>query len=144
MPESSPKENQNNAQPVEVCAAVIINQGKVLITLRPAGKRHGGFWEFPGGKIDKGESPDQALVRELKEELDIAISIGELFESVTYSYDWGKVLILAYLCHWQSGDIKNLEVADHQWVTPEQFSDFNILPADKPILAKLEVLLSCN
>jgi len=69
MPENTPEKRQNKSQPVKVCAAIIIDQGKVMITLRPEGKRHAGFWEFPGGKVDPGESPDQALVRELKEEL---------------------------------------------------------------------------
>lgn len=144
MPENTPEEKQKNSQPVKVCAAIIIDQGKVMITLRPEGKRHGGFWEFPGGKVDPGESPDQALVRELKEELDINININELFETISYCYDWGEVLILAYLCDWQSGQIKHLEVADHRWVTPEQFTDYNILPADQPILVKLKAFLSCN
>lgn len=130
--------------PVAVCAAVIVRKGKVLITLRPRGKRLGGFWEFPGGKVDSGETPEQALVREIEEELDITISVGEKFETVYHDYDWGRVMILAYLCRWDSGEIRHLEVADHRWVTPQQFSEYNILPADQPILAKLAVLLSCG
>ena len=144
MPENTQEKRQNKSQPVKVCAAIIIDQGKVMITLRPEGKRHAGFWEFPGGKVDPGESPDQALVRELKEELDINVKIDELFETVSYCYDWGEVLILAYLCDWQSGQIKHLEVADHRWITPEQFTNYNILPADQPILVKLKEFLSCN
>ncbi len=143
MPENNQKTNTENT-PVAVCAAVIIDQGKVLITLRPEGKRFGGFWEFPGGKIEQGESHEQALRRELKEELDIDIDVGSIFKTVHHHYDWGNVLILAYLCRWVGGEICHLEVADHCWVTADQFSDYNILPADKPILEKLESILSCN
>jgi len=136
-----PNKKSQSQQSVQICAAIIINHDKVLITLRPHGKRLGGFWEFPGGKVDEDETPQQALVRELKEELDIDVKINDIFKTVDYCYDWGRVTILAYLCQWQSGTIKHLEVADHRWVTPSQFANYNILPADQPILQKLEALL---
>jgi len=129
-----------NPFPIAVCAAIIVHQGRILITQRPEDKRLGGFWEFPGGKIDARESPHAALIRELKEELDISISVGNIFETVYHRYDWGAALILAYECSWKGGDIRHLEVADHKWVKPEEFSDYNILPADQPILAKLRVV----
>lgn len=144
MINTEPNELPQNQQPVQVCAAVIIDQDKVLITLRPEGKRFGGFWEFPGGKVDPGETPRQALVRELKEELDIEVKIDDIFKTVNHRYDWGSVMILAYLCQWQGGTIKHLEVADHRWVTARQFTDYNILPADQPILQKLQARLPCN
>ena len=132
----------NNYQkaPVDVCAAVILHQNKVLLTLRPEGKRLGGYWEFPGGKIEVGESPQFALVRELREELDIEIEVGSLLETVDHSYEWGTVRILAYICTWQSGEIKHLEVADHSWVSPENLLDYDILVADQPIIQKLQEL----
>lgn len=123
--------------PLAVCAAVIEEQGKTLLTERPADKQQGGFWEFPGGKIDPGESPHQALKRELREELAIEIEVGPVLETVYHHYAWGSVLIIAYLCHHRSGEIRHLEVADHAWVEPEQFSEYLILPADQPILDKL-------
>ncbi len=123
--------------PLAVCAAIIFDRGKVLITKRPAGKRLGGYWEFPGGKIEHRESPHQALIRELREELDIGISVHGFFASVHHRYDWGAALILAYLCHWEEGQIKHLEVAAHRWVEVEQLSDFRMLPADQPILERL-------
>lgn len=124
--------------PVIVCAAVIISADKILITLRPEGSRLAGFWEFPGGKLDPGESPQQALIREIREELDITIRVGAIFETVYHRYDWGTALILAYLCDWTSGEIQHLEVADHRWVTAEEMASFRMLPADEPILRKLE------
>jgi len=123
--------------PLAVCAAVLVEQEKVLLTERPTDKQQGGLWEFPGGKIEPGESPHQALKRELREELAIEIEIGPVFETVYHHYDWGSVLIIAYLCRHRSGEIKHLEVADHAWVEPEQFSEYPILPADQPILDKL-------
>ncbi len=124
--------------PLAVCAAVIQRQGKILLTQRPTDKPHGGFWEFPGGKIEPGESPHQSLHREIREELNIEISVGPVLESVYHHYDWGTVLIIAYRCSWQSGAIQHLEVVDHRWVTPEQLSEYKILPADLPIIARIQ------
>lgn len=130
--------NDTSKTPVEVCAAVIQQQGKVLLTLRPKDKRLGGFWEFPGGKIEAGESPQVALARELREELDIEIEVGALLETVSHCYEWGQVLILAYSCTWISGAIKHLEVADHRWVDTAELCDYDILEADQPIIKKLQ------
>lgn len=129
--------NNSKKSPIEVCAAVIQHHSKILITLRPEDKRLGGYWEFPGGKIEAGESPQVALERELREELDIEIVVGSLLETVHHSYEWGNVIILAYLCSWKSGEIKHLEVADHCWVAPENLLDYDILAADQPIIKKL-------
>ncbi|OEU74576.1 MAG: DNA mismatch repair protein MutT [Desulfuromonadales bacterium C00003093] len=128
--------------PLAVCAAVIRHQGKILLTQRPATKPHGGYWEFPGGKIEPRESPHQTLKRELQEELAIEISPGPILETVFHHYDWGSVLIIAYLCSWKSGEIKHLEVADHAWVTLEDIPNYQLLPADQPILEKLRKLAS--
>ncbi len=129
--------NDQQKPPIEVCAAVIQHQNKILITLRPEDKKLGGYWEFPGGKIEIGESPQCALERELREELDIKIEVGALIETVHHCYEWGKVVILAYACTWKSGEIKHLEVADHRWVAAENLLDYDILAADQPIIEKL-------
>ena len=81
--------------PLLVTAAVITQDGKVLLTQRPEGGKHPGFWAFPGGKINPDESPEAALQRELEEELGIHIEVGNIFEVVYYRYEWGPVLILA-------------------------------------------------
>jgi 8-oxo-dGTP diphosphatase len=130
-------DNSEQQHPLKVCAAVIIEQGKVLISKRPAEKQQGGLWEFPGGKLDAGETPQQALVRELKEELNILVVVGEPLISVRHRYDWGEVLIMAYLCRHESGAICHLEVDDHVWVTPAGLYDYDILAADLPILDKI-------
>ena len=121
-----------------VCAAIIIHQQKVLLTLRPEDKRLGGYWEFPGGKLEPGEAPHGALRRELREEIDIQIDIDRLLERVHYSYEWGTVRIDGYLCRLAGGTIKHLEVADQAWVPFDQLDNYRILPADKPFIEWLK------
>lgn len=123
---------------IKVCAAVVYHHNKILITLRPEGKKLGGYWEFPGGKIEDQETPEDALKREMIEELAIEVDVGELLETVHHRYEWGNVIILAYWCQWKSGDIKHLEVANHCWVDAKDLTAYNILAADQPIIKKIQ------
>lgn len=124
--------------PLLVTAAIIYRADEILITRRPPGSRHAGQWEFPGGKVLPGEDPVVGLQREIGEELDLAIAVEEIFDVVYHRYDWGPVLILAYLARPLSETIRNLEVAEHRWVHPAQLDDFPILSADQPIILKLQ------
>ena len=124
-------------QPLIVTAAILEEGGKILITRRPDHCRHAGLWEFPGGKLESGESPAESLVRELREELDLPISVGEIFDVIYHRYDWGPLLLLVYRCRPLHLRIRDLEVAEHRWVAPQQLADFPFLPADLPLLAKL-------
>lgn len=124
-------------QPLIVTAAVIRNDDFVLITRRPEGKPHAGMWEFPGGKLDGNEAPRDCLRREIYEELGLEVAVGDILETAYYRYDWGPVLILAFECRPLAGEIRNLQVAEHRWVTPQDLSSFTLLPADYPIIAKL-------
>ena len=123
--------------PLLVTAAVIFNAGKVLITKRPVGKRYAGLWEFPGGKVDPGESPEEALCREIQEELDAEILILDIFEVAYHQYDWGPVLILAYECQLKTDMLRCLDVAEHRWVHPSELLTMPILPADQTIIKRL-------
>jgi len=123
--------------PLIVTAAIIERNDSILITRRPEGSRHAGFWEFPGGKLDDGESPQQGLARELLEELDLPVAVGSLFDAVYYEYDWGPVLILAYRARPLSTHIRNLQVAEHRWVGKAQLGNYQLLPADAPLVTKL-------
>lgn len=125
-------------QPTIVCAAIIIHQQKVLLTLRPEGKRLGGYWEFPGGKLEPGEAPHAALQRELREEIDIQVDIERLLKKVRHQYEWGSVRIDGYLCRFSGGTIRHLEVADHAWVPFDQLDGYKILPADQPFVDWLQ------
>lgn len=127
-----------NEMPLLVTAAVVFDGDKVLITRRPDDSRHAGLWEFPGGKIDPGESPEEALCREISEELNAEIRVVEIFDVVFYRYDWGPVLILAYTCQLLTKTLHNIGVAEHRWVHPQELSDFPILTADRPIVSRLQ------
>ena len=124
--------------PLIVTAAIIRQGTDVLITRRPDGTRHAGRWEFPGGKLQENESPQQAAAREVLEELDLTVTVGDIFEVAYYSYDWGAVLLLAYECRPAGVKIRNLEVAEHRWVAPADLDSYDILPADRPIIKRLQ------
>ena len=124
-------------QPLIVSAALLRKDHKILITKRPAAKQQGGFWEFPGGKLHSDETPQQALQRELREELVLEVEVGAIFEVVYHRYDWGPVLILVYECRPLSTVIRNLEVDEHRWISVEQLSEYDLLAADRPIIDKL-------
>ncbi len=124
--------------PLLVTAAVIIEENRVLITRRPKHKPQGGFWEFPGGKLDPGESPAIALQRELKEELDVNISVGKIIDALYHRYAWGPVLILAYRCRITDGTPRNIEVTEHLWVPLDKLHQYELLPADRPLIMQLQ------
>lgn len=124
--------------PLLVAAAIIRRKQHILITRRPGDARHGGgLWEFPGGKLQPDESPEEALRREIREELALPIRVEGIFESTYHRYDWGPVLILSYECTPLSPTIYNIEVAEHRWVLPAELPGFELLPADRPIIEKL-------
>ncbi len=125
--------------PLIVTAAIIRHNDTVLLTRRPPHTRHGGMWEFPGGKLDPDESPEEGLRREIKEEISIDVEVGKVFDVVYFRYDRGPVLVLAYECLHLSGKIRHIEVDAHQWVPLQNLKDFDILPADRPIIEKLSV-----
>ena len=120
-----------------VTAAVVFDGEKVLLTRRPDDKSYPGFWEFPGGKVEPGESPAEALCREMREELDAEARVIGIYEVVFHRYDWGPVLILAYRCQLLSETLRDLGVAEHRWVLPREMVNYDILPADQPIIARL-------
>jgi len=121
----------------DVTAAVIYNDGKVLLTRRAPGEKHAGWWEFPGGKIEDGETPEHCLQRELMEELGIDTAVGALAAESIFAYDTGSIRLLAYQAEIISGQL-TLHVHDeYRWVDPSQLFTFRLLPADKPIAEKL-------
>ncbi|QJB68931.1 8-oxo-dGTP diphosphatase MutT [Parasphingorhabdus halotolerans] len=126
-----------------VAAALVDNQRGVLVQKRPKGKHMAGLWEFPGGKIEKGETPATALARELQEELNISVQVTDL-EPVTFASEplEGKnLLLLLYVCKCWSGEPESLENSELQWVMPDKLEELDMPPADGPLVDRLRKLL---
>jgi 8-oxo-dGTP diphosphatase len=114
-------------------------RGVYLITRRPAGSHLADAWEFPGGKIENGESPEAALQRELREELAIEVEVGDVYAVGHHVYpEPGKeVVLLVYRCRWLSGEPRCLGVSAWEWMPAERLADLPMPPADRPVLARL-------
>jgi len=124
-------------QMINVTAAILVHEKKVLIARRGPGGNHPGKWEFPGGKVENGESPEACLARELKEEFDIAVEVENFFAESTYTYDHGTIRLLAYRTRWCSGVIRLLAHDRVAWVAPEDLPGYDLLPADVPLAERL-------
>jgi 8-oxo-dGTP diphosphatase len=125
---------------IVVAAAVIIRDGRVLLTRRAEGQHLAGLWEFPGGKLEDGESPEEALVRECQEECGIEVEVAEILEVTHHRYPEKEVLLLFYRCELRGGQVRHLEVADHAWVAPEDLDDYPLPPADEGVVARIQAL----
>ena len=126
-----------------VAAALIDADGRVLIAKRPQGKQLAGLWEFPGGKVDPGERPEDALIRELKEELGIDVNAACLapFVFASHGYESFHLLMPLFLCRRWSGTVVAHEHAALAWVKPNKLSDYPMPPADAPLVAYLRDFL---
>ena len=132
-------------KPIVLVAAVALidPDGRVLIAERPAGKHLAGMWEFPGGKVEPGETPEAALVRELAEELGIDVHASCLapFTFASHAYPDFHLLMPLYVCRKWSGIVIAREGQQLKWVRPARLGDFEMPPADKPLVAMLRDLL---
>ena len=122
---------------VEVVAALVIKDDRVLAT-RCAPHKQGGGWEFPGGKLEPGELPQDAVVRELAEELDVCVEAGELLCTVEWDYPTFHLRMHCLECRLISGTIRLREHADARWLSVEELRSVDWLPADVEVLAALE------
>jgi mutator protein MutT len=127
-----------NRQWIEVSAALIFHGGKLLITQRHAKSHLGGLWEFPGGKRETGETFEQCLVREIREELGVEISVGELFEEVSHDYPEKSVHLKFFVCKILSGEPQPLDCAAVRWVRKTELAGFEFPAADQQLLEKLK------
>ncbi|KQZ80837.1 NTP pyrophosphohydrolase [Mesorhizobium sp. Root157] len=127
---------------VTACA-LIDTDGRVLIAQRPEGKQLAGLWEFPGGKVEKGETPEECLVRELREELGIETKIACLapLTFASHSYDDFHLLMPLYVCRRFTGIPQPKEAQTLKWVKPRQLRDYPMPPADAPLIPFLIELL---
>lgn len=122
---------------VEVVAALIWDNDRFLICQRPANKGNPLLWEFVGGKVEKGETMEEALIREFHEELDVTVSVGTPFMDVVYQYPDALVHLTIFNASIISGTPKMLEHNDLRWITADEIPHFNFCPADKDILKKI-------
>ena len=126
-----------------VCVALVDTDGRVLLAERPAGKPLAGLWEFPGGKIHPGETPEAALIRELHEELGIDVAEACLapLTFASHRYPELHIVLLLYVCRRWKGLVTAREGQKLSWVRPQRFDDYPMPPADKGLIAALRDLL---
>lgn len=122
---------------IEVVAALIWKEDKFLICQRPNDKARALLWEFVGGKVERGESKEEALIRECQEELDVTLNVGEEFMSVTHEYPDVTVHLTLFNATIASGIPKKLEHNDIKWITREEISNYDFCPADVEILERI-------
>ncbi len=122
---------------IDVAAALIFRNGKVLITQRHAEAHLGGLWEFPGGKREPDETFEQCLVREIREELAVEISVGKLFETITHAYPEMTVHLKFFACEQIRGKPQPLGCAALKWVNKSELKDYEFPAADARLLEKL-------
>ena len=125
---------------IEVVAAIIQDGDKILATQRGYGEFKDG-WEFPGGKIEEGETPSQALVREIREELDTLIEVGELLDTVEYDYPQFHLIMHCYLCTVKSGDLVLKEHKAAKWLTKDTLDTVEWLPADISLVDRIREVI---
>ena len=121
----------------EVVAALIWQQDRFLICQRPAHKARGLLWEFVGGKVEKGETKAQALVRECREELGVELTVGEVFMDVTHTYPDLTVHLTLFYATIANSEPQMLEHNDVRWITPAEISNYEFCPADVEILKEI-------
>ena len=122
---------------VEVVAALIWLGDKFMVCQRLAQKARGLLWEFVGGKVEPGETKEQALIRECQEELAVTLSVGDVFMDVVHEYPDLTVHLTLFNATIAEGEPQKLEHNDIQWITPREISNYDFCPADKEILAKI-------
>ncbi len=122
---------------VQVVAALIWKENKFMICQRPANKTRAFQWEFVGGKAEKGETREDALIRECREELDVTVKVGDIFMEVDHQYPDINVHLTLFHSEIAEGEVKMLEHNDIKWITPDEIPNFTFCPADKDILEKI-------
>lgn len=124
---------------IDVAAGLVFEEGRLLITQRPPGGHLAGLWEFPGGKLEPGESWEGALVRELREELGIDVVVGREFCRIQHAYPQREVRLRFYVCRIASGTPSPIACSAVAWVGPDELDRFEFPEADRQLLEQLPV-----
>ena len=122
---------------IPVVAALAVRDGKLLIARRPEDRHMGGRWEFPGGKLERGELPEQALRRELREELGVDAEVGRILAAIPYSYPEKDVLLLFYAVR-MMGEPRPIDEAELRWIDFAALTDYDFAPVDRLMTARLK------
>jgi mutator protein MutT len=125
----------------QVTAALIAKEGKILLALRRAGKHMGQRWELPGGKVDPGENPKQALSRELQEEFDIRVRVGEYLGSIRFQADRLDLQVRLYRVTHVAGEFDLREHEELRWVDPEQLEAYDLVDSDRQVIRNFRARL---
>jgi 8-oxo-dGTP diphosphatase len=120
-----------------VTAAVLEKDGRIIIAQRKSKDHLAGKWEFPGGKIEPDETPEECLARELNEEFDIEVTVGDFLGSNIHHYDHISIELMAFRTFWVGGKINSTDHKDYKWVTIDELDQFDFAPADRPFVEKL-------
>ena len=123
---------------IAVVAGLVMREGKLLIARRPNGKHMAGKWEFPGGKLEKGESPEKALERELFEELGVQTETGRVYHVIAHSYPEKDVLLMFYRSRVTGGEPEAIEEAEIRWIDEGELRLFDWAEADAPLIDRIE------
>ena len=129
-------EKGSNKKTLRVVAAVICDGGRIFATQRGYGEFKD-WWEFPGGKIEPGETPANALMREIREELDVSVRVGELIDTVEWDYPSFHLSMDCFWCSLAGGEISLKEAEAAKWLTADELEDVSWLPADKDLVRKI-------
>lgn len=122
---------------ITVTAAIILNNNRVLIAKRNKEEKLGGKWEFPGGKLEEKENPEECLCRELKEELNILIEVTDFFAENVHEYDYGTIKLKSYFAKWVAGSVRPNVHERTKWVKLSELLKYDFAPADIPIVNRL-------
>jgi 8-oxo-dGTP diphosphatase len=122
---------------IDVTAAILVKDGKVLIAKRQPDDKQPDKWEFPGGKVEAGESTRECLKREMREEFGIDVRVGKFLGESVYHYRHGSIRLQAYLVDWYDGNLALKEHADYAWVKYDRLDEFDFAPADLPFVEQL-------
>ncbi len=122
---------------LRVAAGVLEKNSRILIARRGKGAPHGGMWEFPGGKLEPGETPEECLKREFLEEFGVEVRVNGFIASSVHSYDHLTVELLAYKVSYISGEFSAREHEEIRWITPGELKEYDLLEADIPIAVNL-------
>jgi 8-oxo-dGTP diphosphatase len=124
---------------IDVVAGIIRKEGQILITKRPENVHLAGLWEFPGGKVESGESLESALQREIQEEIGLEIRLDSEFFTIDHDYPTKSVRLHFFNCTVLAGEAKPLDVADLRWVKPADLGNYEFPPADNELISKLRL-----